>query len=378
MELSWVRAAGRGTAGLAAGAVTALAESIYVVAGTLALALPPARPGVYAGARALAELERRRLVRFFDAENGDDYTGGRALRYLALRCVTGLLGAGVLLLIVYGAVSAVIMLGQIFSGGRVGGGEEPADWYDSITIFLFGLLLAFIAVQGLIGVAKLDRVLANRFFGPSARELLRRRVSELSITRAEVVEAVNDERRRIERDLHDGVQQRLVALGMLLGRARRTGDAERAAELVRQAHEESQQALRDLREVTWRVYPVALDDGGLHPALEAVAESAGVPVHLDFGLDERPSLAVETVAYFVVSEAVTNAMKHASATRIDVSVRRGSTMLTVRISDDGCGGARPGGGLSGLARRVAAADGEFTVDSPVGGPTTITAELPCG
>ncbi|AXB46746.1 sensor histidine kinase [Amycolatopsis albispora] len=378
MEKSWARAAGRGTAGLAAGALTAVAESIYVVAGTLALVLPPARPGVYRGARALAEVERRRLARWFGAENGDDYTGDRALRYLVPRSVTGMVGLGVFLLIVYGAASAAIMLGQVVTGGRVGGGDEPADWYDSITILLFGLLLAFLAVQGLIGVAKLDLLLAGRFFGPSKQEQLRRRVSELAISRAEVVEAVNDERRRIERDLHDGVQQRLVALGMLLGRARRAEDTERAAELVRQAHEESQQALRDLREVTWRVYPTALDDGGLHPALEAVAENAGLPVHLDFQLTERPSLALETVAYFVVSEAVTNAMKHASATRIDVSVHRTGTMLIVRISDDGTGGARPGGGLSGLARRVAAADGEFTVDSPVGGPTTITAELPCG
>ncbi|QFU94060.1 sensor histidine kinase [Amycolatopsis sp. YIM 10] len=376
--MGWARTAGRGTAGLLLGMLTAIPETIYVLIGTLALALPPARPGVYRGARALAEFERRRLARWFAAENGDDYTGDRALRYLGPRGVTGMVGLVVFMLIAYGGTSAAIMIGQVLTGGRVGGGDEPADWYDSITIVMLGLVLAFIAVQGLIGVAKLDLMLASRFFGLSKQEQLRRRVSELSISRAEVVEAVNDERRRIERDLHDGVQQRLVALGMLLGRARRAGDAEHAAELVRQAHEESQQALRDLREVTWRVYPTALDEGGLHPALEAVAESASVPVHLDFGLTSRPPLALETVAYFVVSEAVTNAMKHASATRIDVSVHHTGTMITVRISDDGGGGARQGGGLSGLARRVAAADGEFTVDSPVGGPTTITAELPCG
>ncbi|MBN6036250.1 histidine kinase [Amycolatopsis sp. 195334CR] len=375
--MRWARTARRGTAGLLLGALTSFAEMIYLFFGTLALALPPARAGVYRGARALAEVERRRLARWFAAENGDDYTGDRAVLYLALRCLTGAVGFSVFMLIFYGSTSVAIMIGQVFTGGRVGGGDEPADWYDGITIVVLGLLLAFLAVQGLIGVAKVDLLLAGRFFGPSKQEQLRRRVSELSISRAEVVEAVNDERRRIERDLHDGVQQRLVALGMLLGRARRAGDAAHAADLVRQAHEESQQALRDLREVTWRVYPTALDDGGLHPALEAVAESAGVPVHLDFRLASRPPPALETVAYFVVSEAVTNAMKHASATRIDVSVRRTGTMIVVRISDDGVGGARQGGGLSGLARRVAAADGEFTVDSPVGGPTTITAALPC-
>jgi signal transduction histidine kinase len=224
----------------------------------------------------------------------------------------------------------------------------------------------------------LDRQLAQRFLGPSPQELLRRRVTALSVSRAEVVEAVNDERRRIERDLHDGVQQRLVALGMLLGRARRTNDVDHSANLLRQAHEEAQEALQDLREVTWRVYPIALDEGGLHTALESLAERSHVPVVLRYGLPSRPSVAMETVAYFVASEAVTNTIKHAQASLLTIDVSLVSGSVVIQISDNGTGGAVPsGGGLSGLARRVAAADGEFTVDSPPAGPTTVTAVLPC-
>ncbi|KZB81994.1 sensor histidine kinase [Amycolatopsis regifaucium] len=368
----------RGTLGLAIGAATAFAEVFYVLFGGLALALPALRQTVFDGARALSEVERRRLEKYLGAENATDYTGRRAMTYLVPRCVVGLLSAGIFVLILLGAGSGLIIGYQLLDGRSPGGGA-PAGWYDPVTTALFGVLLIFLSVQGLIGIATLDRKLARHFLGPSKQEQLRRRVSELATSRAEVVEAVNDERRRIERDLHDGVQQRLVALGMLLGRARRTGDPDHASDLLRQAHEESQRALNDLREVSWRVYPIALDTDGLHPALEALAERSGIPVHLRVDLPERPSAAIETVAYFVASEAVTNTIKHAAATRIDIEAERDGDSVRVRITDDGTGGAREsGGGLSGLARRVAAADGEFTVDSPLGGPTVVTAVLPCG
>jgi signal transduction histidine kinase len=137
--------------------------------------------------------------------------------------------------------------------------------------------------------------------------------------------------------------------------------------------------LNDLREVSWRVYPIALDRGGLHPALETVVERSSVPVRLNYDLADRPDPATETVAYLVVSEAVTNAIKHGAPSGIDIAVRRDGSWLEVRVCDDGPGGARPTGtGLSGLARRVAAADGSFELVSPVGGPTTIAARLPCG
>ncbi|WP_372448947.1 sensor histidine kinase [Qaidamihabitans albus] len=376
-----VRRAFRSTAGLALGSATAFVELAYVVLAVPILALRPVRPRVFAGARALAAFEGFRLARYLDGESASGYGGRRALEYLALRWVVGGLGAGIFLLIAWGAVSGAIMGWQIVSGQPIGGGDPVGtdrDWYDPIVVGLFGMLLVFLAVQGLVGVAALDRLLARRFLGPSEHERLRHRVSELATTRAEVVEAVNDERRRIERDLHDGVQQRLVALGVVLGRARRATAPERAGELLRQAHEESQQALQDLREVTWRVYPVALDSGGLHVALESLAERSSVPVTLRYSLAARPDAATETVAYFVASEAVTNAIKHAGAGRIEIDVSGVATGVAVRITDDGHGGASASGsGLSGLARRVAAADGEFALDSPAGGPTVVTAVLPC-
>jgi signal transduction histidine kinase len=164
---------------------------------------------------------------------------------------------------------------------------------------------------------------------------------------------------------------------MLLGRARRTGNTE----LVRQAHEEVQEALRELREVAWYVYPIALDEGGLDTALESLAERATIPVEVRYSLSLwKPSLQVATVIYFVASEAVTNATKHSGATRITIDVRLLGREMVVEIGDDGSGGAQAvgTGGLSGLARRVAAADGEFSVDSPIGGPTVVRAALPCG
>jgi signal transduction histidine kinase len=190
---------------------------------------------------------------------------------------------------------------------------------------------------------------------------------------------VDAERRRIERDLHDGVQQRLVALGVLLGRARRNPDA--AADLLAQAHEESRHVLEDLREVAWRVYPAALDSLGLAEALEAVADRSAVPVRLRCELPHAPP-GVATAVYFLVCEAVTNAAKHSGATMIRVDVTREDSPGTggavrVEVADDGAGGADPaGGGLAGLSRRVLALDGGFAVSSPVGGPTVITARIP--
>ncbi|WP_216210566.1 sensor histidine kinase [Amycolatopsis aidingensis] len=371
-----VRGLVRGTIGLAIGGAAAFAELAFVLLAAPWLALPAARSRVSGGIRALVEWERARLARYFGDEVPAEYSPGRGLRYLALRSVVGGLGAGVFLLILYGIGSVAIAAAKMVSGRTIGVGAE-LDWYDPIVLFLLCLLLAFLAVQGLLGVATLDRKLGMHFLGPTNQELLRRRVSVLTSTRAEVLEAVNDERRRIERALHDGVQQRLVTLGMILGRAQRSGDPSRSGELLRQAHEQAQQALLDLREVAWRVYPVALDEGGLHSALESLAERSSLPVALRYRLGGRVDTATETIAYFVVSETVTNTIKHAAASRIEVDVELAASTLTVRVRDDGVGGAWPdGGGLSGLRRRVAAADGEFTVDSPPGGPTTVTAHLP--
>ncbi|MET9295302.1 histidine kinase [Streptomyces sp. NPDC003077] len=363
--------------GLLIGALTAVAELVFVLVGGLWLLAAPGRRDadgsrVFGAARHLAGAERRRMARFYGADLAAPGTGRLTFAYLGLRWAVGLLGGGVLLytLILLGYLSFPLW-GWLLTSGF----DHPSDVVYTAISASFGM---FLAVQGAHGVRLLDEWLARRFLGPSGRELLERRIGELAASRAGVVAAVHDERRRIERDLHDGVQQRLVALGLLIGRARRATDPGKADALLLQAHEESGRALAELREVAWRVYPAALDEGGLPAALETVAERAGIPVRLvDEVRGDLPS-AVQTVAYFVVAEAVTNAAKHSGATLVTVRVGRQGTMVRVRIEDNGTGGAdASGGGLLGLARRVAALDGRFTVDSPVGGPTVITAELPC-
>ncbi|WP_242902205.1 sensor histidine kinase [Actinomadura terrae] len=380
------RAAPRALVGLTLGLFSAgvemmlLAVAALIMAPALALSRGPrAVPGIVAhGANRLTELERRRLATFFAEDGAVDVGPLRALSYLLLRVPVGLLGGIILLLIGYGGASAIGLLWSWWVTGEYLDGIPPSPLIVVYTA-VFGAVLLFVAVQGLIGVVALERAVARRCLGPSPLEEYQRRIAQLSVTRAQVVDAVDDERRRIERDLHDGVQQRLVALGMLIGRARRAGDAARSTELLRQAHEESRRALEDLREVTWRVYPAALDGEGLRTALETVAERSAVPVTIGYDVPERPPHAVETAAYFVICEAVTNAAKHSGARHVRVRVAARDALIAVRIEDDGTGGADPaGGGLAGLARRVAALDGTFGVDSPPGGPTVISADLPCG
>lgn len=369
----------RFTAGCALGAATAVVELPLVLLGGLVLLLAGARPGTARGvpgpvravAAALLAVERRRLGRLLGIRIAPAPDDARALRYLAVRWTLGLLG---------GAVAALVLVGIAYSSLFV-----YAWWLDDIAYPLAvafsnlgGLLLLFLACQGVFGTVMLEEQLARRLLGPSHHDELERRITQLATTRAEMMEAVDGERRRIERDLHDGVQQRLVALGMLLGRARRSHDPAHADALLLQAHEESRRALVELREVAWRVYPTVLDEAGLRAALETVAERTPLPVRLDYTVPVPPPRQTGTVAYFVVSEAVTNVVKHSGATRVEVRVGRDGDRLLLRIQDDGTGGADPAGsGLTGLARRVAALDGRFGVHSPAGGPTRITAELPC-
>jgi signal transduction histidine kinase len=318
-----------------------------------------------------AALERRRLAVFLGVDSAEPLER-QALWFVLVRALVGLLGGVVLAWLCYGLYWAVVISWQL-AGGEFGLSDVGELGWSALA----GVVLLFVEVQGILGVVALERRVARRFLGPGERELLRRRVTQLAVSRAGIVDAVDAERRRIERDLHDGVQQRLVALGMLLGRARRNPG--KSDELVRQAHEESVKVLDDLREVAWRVYPTALDSLGLGEALAAVAERSAVPVRIDVRLGGEVAAPVETAAYFVVCEAVTNAAKHSGAAGISVGVRRDGEVLRVSVEDDGCGGADPGGGgLAGLARRVSALDGRFSVSSPVGGPTVVDAELPCG
>lgn len=368
-----------GAAGALFGCLTALAGLLYfAVAGALlgAFLLWPhtrarARALLVTGARRLTTVERwRRSVFFHDRFPEHRASDQQVLRYLASRTYAGLLCAVVAGLLVFGLVLAGLL--------ATGVARSTLSWQELLTQVVLGSVLLFLDVQGLFSLAALDARLARTCFGPDERELLERRIGELAASRAAVVRAVDSERRRVERDLHDGVQQRLVALAMLLGRARRARDAGQADALLAQAHKESGEVLAELREVAWRVYPTALDSLGLREALGGVAERCALPVRVAYDVSGPLPQSVETAAYFVVSESVTNAAKHSGARSVLVSVARSGGILTVRVHDDGSGGADPeGSGLAGLRGRVAAIDGMLDLRSPVGGPTTVTAELPC-
>ncbi|MFD0391993.1 sensor histidine kinase [Streptomyces nogalater] len=369
----------RGT-GILLGCLTALPGSLYFLVASAALGpfllWPRTRADAFGllmtGVRTLTALERGRRSRFFADRFPEHYTASdqKILRYLAVRCYTGLLCAVVIALLGFGTVLAALLVNGVTRGSL--------GWEDLLTQVVLGSVLLFLDIQGLRSLAALDARSAVECFGPSERELLQQRIDELAASRAAVVRAVDAERRRIERDLHDGVQQRLVALAMLLGRARRSRDPERTDALLLQAHEESQGVLTELREVAWRAYPLALDSLGLREALGGVAERCGIPLRIRYDVTTPLPRPVETAAYFVVSEAVTNAAKHSFATAIEVRVAVDGDRLVLRIEDDGKGGADPaGGGLAGLRGRVDALDGVLHVESPLGGPTIVTAELPC-
>jgi signal transduction histidine kinase len=205
---------------------------------------------------------------------------------------------------------------------------------------------------------------------------LRESLDELRASRARIVDAGDAERRRLERDLHDGAQSRLVALALLLRSARNRADGE-VATMLDTAQDELQTSLEELRELARGIHPAVLTERGLEPALHAVVARAPVPVALDVDADRLPQ-AVESAAYFVVSEALANVAKYARASHATVAVRRVNGRVTVDVADDGVGGANAGNGsgLRGLADRVAALDGMLSLDSPAGAGTRLHAEIP--
>jgi len=248
--------------------------------------------------------------------------------------------------------------------------------------FSCGVLVLLLAPQLTRGWGRMDAALANWLLSPPRDVLLAARVSQLEESRERVVDAAEAERRRIERDLHDGAQQRLVALAMELGRAKAkfSDDVDAAAALVDQAHTEAKAALVELRDLVRGVHPPVLTDRGLDAALSGLIARCPVPVDLKVDVPVRPKATVEAVAYFVVAESLTNIAKHSRASHASVVVEGHGFpgTLNLVISDDGIGGADANGaGLSGLADRVAGVDGTLSVESPSGGPTIISAVLPC-
>jgi signal transduction histidine kinase len=245
-----------------------------------------------------------------------------------------------------------------------------------------GLVLAPLALLLNRGVVLLHSALAVRILAPSESQRLRARVDDLAASRAGAVEAAQDQLERIERDLHNGAQARLVGLAMELGMAEegleRNPDA--AVETVRRARDETLLALGELRDLSRGLRPALLEERGLGPAVEALVARSPQPVSLSLvgSLEEIPQ-PVQSAAYFVVAEATTNAAKHSGSERVRVRLERADGALAITVEDDGSGGADDrGNGLEGLRKRVAALDGRLEVISPAGGPTAVRAVLPCG
>jgi signal transduction histidine kinase len=268
---------------------------------------------------------------------------------------------------------------------RLAMGSRALAIQTGISAILAGFLVAIWAVTGngyfwpawpALGLAVLVAV-----HGAVVRGQREHRIRRLEETRAGAVDVQESELRRIERDLHDGAQARLVALGMSLGRAEQALDTDPGAvrELLAEARLGAGEALVELRDLARGIRPPILTDRGLEPAISALVARTPLPVTLSADLDvDRYNAVVETAAYFTVAEALANAIKHANADRVDIRIETGDGVLVAEVVDDGDGGADVSGpGLTGLRQRAEALDGRLTVVSPAGGPTTVRAELPC-
>lgn len=376
--------------GAALGAVTWPLDLVFAAVALVRRPTPPGPVG------SLVTWHRRRAVRFLGwADDGPALTSARAAGYLLARTGAGVLGTLVLGLLAYGLFAVVAGVASWLFDVRLtvdeafqGEGLTTAGLLGMVPV---GAILLYLDLMGLIGVALLDRSAAARWLAPSRSERLAAQVESLTVSRAELLAALDAERGRIERDLHDGVQQRAVALGLLVNRARRAVGASSGSSLLEQAAREAELLVTDLRDVAWRVRPTTLDTHGLAPVLAELVSRAEVPTVLDWPEPVRLPPDVETTVYYVVAEALTNVAKHSGAgkARVAVAVGRGDSAggvrpgldpeVRVEVTDDGVGGAvpRPGHGLAGLTGRVAAAGGALTVDSPSGGPTRIEVTLPC-
>ncbi|GEP48623.1 two-component sensor histidine kinase [Microbacterium saccharophilum] len=245
-----------------------------------------------------------------------------------------------------------------------------------------GILGIIVSAALLLGIALLHAVLTRAILVPSREALLAEQARTAGVQRAGAVRASEVERTRIERDLHDGVQPRLVSVGMTLGLAQQKIDSDPVAAkaLIDEAHTSTKAAITELRQLARGIHASVLDDRGLDAALSALAARSHVPVHLDVRVDGRCSATAEAAVYFAIAESLTNAAKHSRATDCRVVVRRRDDgTLWARVEDNGVGSARvlPGGGLDGITNRILAAGGTARLDSPAGGPTSLEVSVPC-
>ncbi|HEX2315429.1 MAG TPA: sensor domain-containing protein [Thermomonospora sp.] len=301
----------------------------------------------------------------------------RELGYLLLSGVLAAFDGIVVFVFAVGAggpASAPMLVGhgdqlQFGSAGTVDTSGEAR------TLLLVVVPVLVVAVYVLTLLAGARAALARALLVRPAEEELGERLVEVTASRARMAGAFEAERRRIERDLHDGAQQRLTGLIMTLGLARLDGDLA----LIGKAQEEARAALTELRDLVHGIHPSVLTDRGLRAAVESLAERSPLPVEVDIDLPVRPPEAIESAAYFVAAEGLANVAKHSGATSASVSARLQDDRLVLEVRDDGAGGADPasGTGLRGLADRVAVYDGTVRLSSPPGGPTILRVEIPC-
>lgn len=306
----------------------------------------------------------------------------RALVNLLLACLAG----AVVIPLMWGVVaSAVFSFAPLAQRGDIAG---PFGWNVQATWApLIGIAGVLLGAGAIVGLALLHRVISLALIVPSREAELTEAVRASSAQRAGAVRAADVERTRIERDLHDGVQPRLVSVGMTLGLAQQKIDTDPAAakELIDEAHTSTKAAITELRQLARGIHTSVLDDRGLDAALSALAGRSHIPVALDVRID--PSLTgagatcrdAEAAVYFAIAESLTNAAKHSRASECRVVVRSRDGGLWARVEDNGVGGAQvqPGGGLDGIGNRVLAAGGTFRLESPAGGPTALEVFVPC-
>ncbi|WP_314424026.1 histidine kinase [uncultured Microbacterium sp.] len=306
---------------------------------------------------------------------------GRMWRAVANFAITAVLG-WIVLRLAWAAVWSIVICFAPLAGtdtviGPFGGGGIDAAWGPVI-----GILGIAASVAGMIGLALLHRVISLAVVIRSREAELTERVRTSSAQREGAVRAADLERTRIERDLHDGVQPRLVSVGMTLGLAQQKIESDPAAakELISEAHTSTKAAITELRQLARGIHASVLDDRGLDAALSALAGRSHIPVSLDVRMDGRCSRDAEAAVYFSIAESLTNAAKHSRASQARVTVRlREGGVLWARVEDNGMGGAQvqPGGGLDGIANRILAAGGTFRLESPLGGPTSLEVNVPC-
>lgn len=269
------------------------------------------------------------------------------------------------------------------AGGTISLGEKPLNSLPLLIISgIIGVVFLFLCpkITRLIAIPVLK--VSTKLLGPSPRREMTERIKKLSSSRDAALNTAENERRRIERNLHDGAQQRLIALTMDLARAKARlskKDSSGAGELISQAQQQAQTALTELRHLVRGMHPPVLSERGLDAALSGLAALSPTPVTLDIDIKDRLPETVESAAYFTVAEALTNVAKHAQASSVTITARYNAQTLWVTIVDNGQGGADiTGNGLAGLNERITAVDGRLNLHSPAGGPTSLTVELPCG